>query len=83
MERQYTESFLLIGTGTSGGWAGGANGIMLGGDNVAPNTGVTASVSLWRDEGRRTQISIRRGTILPLKIRFLQAAAGNTFYGFN
>jgi len=81
MERQYTESFLL--TGTTSGWTGGANGIMLSENNLAPNSGVTASVSLWRDGGRRTLISVRPGTILPLKIRFLQSAAGNTFYGFN
>lgn len=81
MERQYTESF-LIGQ-VPNGWTGGTNGIMLGGENLLPNTGVTATVSLWRDNGRKTQISIRPGTILPLKVRFIQAAAGNTFYGFN
>lgn len=79
MERQYTESF-LIGQ-VPNGWTGGANGIMLG--DSASAQGITATVSLWRDTGRKTQISIRPGTILPLKVRFIQAAAGNTFYGFN
>jgi len=81
MERLYTESF-LIGS-VPNGWTGGANGIAIANGEGTPNTGFTASVSLWRDGDRRTQISIRPSTILPLKVRFIQAAAGITFIGFN
>lgn len=74
MDREYTQSFTI----PSGGWTGGAMGIMN------PTTsGATAGVRLWRDDPTTAprQISLAAGQILPLKVRFVQS--GITLTGFN
>jgi len=74
MDREYTQSFSI----PSGGWTGGAMGIMN-----ATTSPITATVRLWRDDpttAART-ISLAAGQILPLKVRFVNHSS--TVTGFN
>jgi hypothetical protein len=74
MDREYTESFTI----PTGGWTGGAMGIMNG-----TTGGITADVRLWRDDATTAprRISLAPGQILPLKVRFI--SHNSTITGFN
>lgn len=74
MDRQYTESFTI----PTGGWTGGASGLLNG-----TTSSITATVRLWRDDpstAART-ISLAPGQILPVKVKFVNHSS--TVIGFN
>ena len=74
MDRQYTESFTI----PTGGWTGGASGILNG-----TTAGITADIRLWRDNSATAarRISLAAGQILPVKVRYVNH--NSTVTGFN
>jgi hypothetical protein len=74
MNMTFTESFNI----PTGGWTGGASGILNG-----TTAGITADVRLWRDSSATTprRISLAPGEILPVKIRYI--SHNSTVTGFN
>ena len=74
MNMTFTESFTI----PTGGWTGGASGLLNG-----TTAGITAAVRLWRDNpatAART-ISLAPGEILPVKVRHVTHSS--TVTGFN
>lgn len=71
----YTESFNI----PAGGWTGEASALNAAISGTAP---VNVSVRLWRDPaGATTDISLRPGQILPVKVRWINHSSIVT--GFN
>ena len=71
----YTESFNI----PAGGWTGQASALNAAINGTAP---INISVRLWRDPaGATTDISLRPGQILPVKVRWINHSSIVT--GFN
>ena len=72
----YTESFNI----PAGGWTGQASALNAGTAGTAP---INVSVRLWRDpaDAAPTDISLRPGHILPIKVRWISHSS--TVTGFN
>jgi hypothetical protein len=85
MNMQYSESFAIPVKSGNTGWVGGASALQAA---VSGTAAITAGVRLWRDSGLTatatnplTQISLRPGEIVPIKVRYVEH--NSVITGFN